>query len=125
VDNQAGNVGQWGSTPRMRQHKGLDINTKLCYDNSMKKDLFKQCYDLWGENSQLNQTIEECSELIKAITKWNRGIGTKEQMAEEVADVELMCQELRFILGDKLVNKYRRAKIKHVKELLDEGNPEP
>lgn len=53
----------------------------------------------YGLERQLDQTIEECSELIKAIMKWKRGedidvLGLIYDVAEEIADVWIMLNQL-------------------------------
>lgn len=42
---------------------------------------------VWGENGQKAILQEECSELISALARYNRGRTGKEPVAEEVADV--------------------------------------
>jgi NTP pyrophosphatase (non-canonical NTP hydrolase) len=50
------------------------------------------CVDIFnhfGESKQLLQLIQECSELIKAITK-----GDRENFIEELADVSVMIDQI-------------------------------
>lgn len=49
----------------------------------------------FGEVSQERQAIEECSELIEAICHKYRG--RKHNIAEEIADVEIMLEQLKII----------------------------
>ena len=60
-------------------------------------------YDL---ENQCRQCIEEMAELTKAICKdgRNRDIATILHMAEEVADVIIMVEQLRLLLGKELVD---------------------
>jgi len=71
-------------------------------------EIYKQAVDAFGASAQLMMIIEECSELIQAISKWIRAIKNPiknpgylhkvaTNMAEEIADVEIMCQQIRFI----------------------------
>ena len=53
----------------------------------------------WGVDAQLVMVIEECSELTKEVTKKLRGHQRPENMKEELADVLVMCEQLRIILG--------------------------
>ena len=64
----------------------------------------------FGEEAQERQAIEECSELIEAICHKHRG--RKHNIAEEIADVEIMLEQLKIInnCGDK-VAKIRKSKI--------------
>ncbi len=74
------------------------------------------CYE-----GQTEQLIEECAELIQAVQKIKRAAqgsgGTVEettaQMAEEIADVMIMCEQVKFYLAaldepveiDSIINK--------------------
>lgn len=70
--------------------------------------LYEGAVKKFGERSQLLQTIEEMSELSKAILKYIRfqdfGHGNEEQVmaeiAEERADVGIMLNQLHVIFGD-------------------------
>lgn len=58
----------------------------------------------WGYAIQKVVAMEECSELIEAIT--NSTIREPHNVEEEVADIEIMCIQLRVIYGNKEVDKY-------------------
>lgn len=49
----------------------------------------------FGEEAQERQAIEECSELIQAICHKQRG--REHNIAEEIADVEIMLEQLKII----------------------------
>lgn len=75
----------------------------------------------YGKLLQLNQTIQELSELIKAITK-NEG-NRREQILEELADVYIMLGQLKLIfefdeeiVGKKIDEKLTRTIEKIEKE---------
>ncbi len=77
--------------------------------------------DKWGVDAQLNVAIEELSELIKEICKDKRGFGVPKQIAEEVADVEIMCEQLRFIYGlDDAVDEWKDYKLKRLEKRLED-----
>ena len=64
----------------------------------------------FGEQAQENQTIEECAELIQAINHKHRG--REHNIPEEIADVEIMLEQLKIInnCADE-VREIRRQKI--------------
>lgn len=75
-------------------------------------ELYLQAKDKWGVNVQLDVAIEELSELIKEICKVKRGMGTIHNLSEEVADVEIMCEQLRFIFDiDFVVDTWKESKL--------------
>ena len=51
----------------------------------------------YGLESQLDQTTEECGELIAVINKFKRD-GDVEHLIEERADVEIMLDQLKYLL---------------------------
>jgi NTP pyrophosphatase (non-canonical NTP hydrolase) len=68
------------------------------------KKVLKDAIERYGEMRQVLKTIEECSELITAILHhFNDGKVKKRFVAEEVADVMIMCRQMAMILGEELV----------------------
>lgn len=87
----------------------------------MIKQLYQKVMDKWGVDAQLNVAIEELSELIKEICKDKRDYGIPDQIAEEVADVEIMCEQLRFIYDfDEAVDKWKAYKLKRLEKRLED-----
>lgn len=58
-------------------------------------EILKAAIRTFGEEAQERQAIEECSELIQAICHKHRG--RKHNIAEEIADVEIMLNQLKII----------------------------
>lgn len=70
----------------------------------------KKVADYYGYEEQSNQLIEECAELIQALNKYRRA-GGKEQktdigvldalanVIEELADVEVMLDQIKYLLN--------------------------
>jgi len=58
------------------------------------KELCKEALAKWGAEAQLDQTIEECAELIQAIQKHRRR-GEIRNLIEEAVDVEIMIDQLK------------------------------
>lgn len=52
---------------------------------------------VFGYDNQKNIAIEELSELIKEITKDKRGQCDREHLLEELCDVEIMIQQLKYM----------------------------
>lgn len=73
-------------------------------------EIFKLAIKTFGEKAQEEVAIEECSELIQAITHKHRG--REHNIAEEVADVEIMLEQLKIINQcASEVKKIRKVKI--------------
>ena len=71
----------------------------------------KKVADYYGYEAQSNQLVEECAELIQAISKYRRAVlckgqpvaeGVKvvalENIKEEIADVEVMIEQVKYLL---------------------------
>lgn len=80
-----------------------------------KTEIFKMAITANGSTQQEIVAIEECSELIQAITHKHRG--RKHNLAEEIADVEIMLEQLKIIncCTDEVeqVKKYKIERLLH------------
>ena len=78
-----------------------------------EKEIFNAAIRVFGRQAQEEVAIEECSELIQAITHKHRG--REHNIAEEVADVEIMCEQLKIINNcASEVKEIRQQKIKRL-----------
>lgn len=76
-------------------------------------EIMKAAIKCNGEEYQENMAIEECSELIQAINHKHRG--RKHNIAEEIADVEIVLEELKIINNcHKEVEEIRKRKIERL-----------
>jgi hypothetical protein len=91
-----------------------------------EKEMFEKARQKWGVGSQVNMLAEESAELSVASLHLNRAIKDKteawEKFAEEVADVEIMIEEMKqyfpVLIGK--VNLYRQLKLQRLSKLLKE-----
>lgn len=84
-----------------------------------RKLVYERAVDRWGIKGQLLMVIEEMSELTKEICKSFRGKDNLDQIAEETADVIIMLEQLRMILGlDDMIREHMEKKIKRLEERL-------
>ena len=76
----------------------------------------------FGKEAQCRQVMEECAELIQAVSKNLRSAGAKENLIEEMADVGIMLDQLRimFEIKDTEINKIRCEKMKQIKRMVEE-----
>lgn len=83
----------------------------------------------YGIKSQEQVAIEECAELIQAITKSNRKkksphelIASIEDIAGEIADVLIMCEQLAYLYGiGEVVNEQIEFKISRQLDRMEKG----
>jgi len=88
-----------------------------------EEEINKKCIAIWGENEQIRQTIEECAELIVQLAKYGRNINssTGVQICDEIADVEIMCQQMRLIFDplNVAVDKIKDIKLLSLERRLE------
>ena len=68
-----------------------------------KTYLFRQALARYGLSNQLTVAMEECGELTQALSKYLRADAdreaSREAIAEEIADVQIMCEQVALFLG--------------------------
>jgi NTP pyrophosphatase (non-canonical NTP hydrolase) len=62
-------------------------------------DVCAEALKRYGAPAQVNMTKEECAELIVALSHFERGRGSKAEIAEEIADVAIMLEQMTLMLG--------------------------
>jgi len=93
----------------------------------MENNIYKKIVDTWGVESQLNMVTEEIGELLQAISKYRRSYNKDDEtkakaydhLCEEVADVENMINQMRYMLDSELIDKYKEAKLERISKKLD------
>ena len=87
----------------------------------------REAVEVYGEDMQITVAIEELSELIKELCKYKRGIGSEIHIAEEMADVKIILEELEIIFDNKrrvdiwYKDKVERLKWKVGKDYIEIG----
>jgi len=81
-------------------------------DKQQEQKIFRDAIDYFGDTSQKIMVIEEMSELIKELCKELRDRGNIENIAEEVADVEITLSQIKMIYDiEEAVSKQRDYKL--------------
>ena len=82
------------------------------------QDKIQTIADHYGLQHQLNKTVEELIELVQAIQDYSFKLGMyddevgTEHVAEEIADVTIMLDQLQYLLECKeTVDLYREVKV--------------
>lgn len=74
-------------------------------------NIYQKSVNHYGKIPQLRKTQEECGELVAAIGQWLDSRINLKELATEVADVEIMCKQIRVIIGDDVVDSEKMQKI--------------
>ena len=64
-------------------------------------EIYEQAVKHYGKLNQIVKAMEECGELIRALARWAEGEPVIGNVCEEIADVEIMLEQVKIILGDK------------------------
>lgn len=87
------------------------------------RDTLRAAIKKWGKQSQLNMFHEEIGELLQAVNKFNRkhDFETRDNLLEEIADVEIMLAQLKIIIGGNPnagIHVHKREKLERLKKRL-------
>ena len=86
-----------------------------------KQEILKLAIYTYGAQAQEMVLLEEMSELQKEICKHWRGRDNTRAIAEEIADVEIMLEQMKMIFQcDDAVKLYRIQKLKRLERRLSE-----
>jgi NTP pyrophosphatase (non-canonical NTP hydrolase) len=79
---------------------------------NINESIIDRSVDNYGEEIQSTVCMEECAELIQAISKAKRGKINRDNMIEEIADV-LICIEMlkqMYMISEDKINKWIEKK---------------
>lgn len=87
-----------------------------------KRSTLIQAICHYGQQMQMLVAIEEMSELTKEIVKHRRGEDNRRQVAEEIADVGIMLEQLELMFNCmELTQDIREEKLARLKKRLEEN----
>ena len=100
-----------------------DIEKQTTFENEKKeideREIYRQALEKWGSQAQIFMLFEEMAELQNAICKAMRGRTSFLAVAEEIADVEIMLEQMKILFNiDEAVLKYRKYKTDRLVERL-------
>lgn len=79
-----------------------------------ERGLFADALAEYGEDAQIEQTVEECAELIQAIYGDDR-----DAVIDELADVRIMVAQLSLLVGEGEVASRIEYKMDRLRDRLD------
>lgn len=84
-----------------------------------KKDIYKKALNKWGAEAQTIMVFEEMAELQKELCKAIRNNYSLDDLAEEIADVEIMLEQMKilFMIEDS-VQEQKKYKLQRLREAL-------
>lgn len=95
------------------------MNT-ITYEERAK--IYAHAADTFGRDTQIIVAIEEMSELIKELCKVERLDGRLDCLAEEIADVTIMLEQLRSLYDvNDLVCAFMDTKVKRLADRIEKA----
>lgn len=89
--------------------------------------IMQQAIETYGVQAQCDVAIEEMAELTKAIVKirrvaddYGKTQAALENLLEEIADVDIMIEQMKIMWGPKPVEEYRRKKLERLDRRLND-----
>lgn len=92
-----------------------------------EKSIFEQAVECWGPVSQVGMVNEEAGELITVLNQWIRGRVSASRVAEEVADMSIVLDQIQHIIAmngmdpekfSLMVGRFREQKLVRLQEIL-------
>lgn len=88
----------------------------------LRRDTYTAAVEAYGKHSQLIVAMEEMAELTKELSKNIRGAQNITAISEEIADVEIMLEQLKVIFSNRAeVDRERSEKLKRLAGRLIEA----
>ena len=85
-----------------------------------KIEVYKKALETWGQETQITMVFEEMSELQKELCKALRGEKVAGNIAEEIADVEIMLEQMKLLFEiESLVRANKMYKLERLDERLE------
>jgi NTP pyrophosphatase (non-canonical NTP hydrolase) len=73
------------------------------------REVCEKAVNTYGRDIQMIIAMEECGELIQALSKYLRG--KEHNVEEEIADMEIMIQQLKIMFDSKSIDEWVEKKI--------------
>lgn len=94
-----------------------------------ERAICREAVDTYGTEQQMVVAVEELSELQKELCKHLRGDGNPRAMMEEIADVEIMLEQVKYMMSgddgrcrvgvDAGIEAWKQCKLARLRERLD------
>ncbi|MDD3493800.1 MAG: hypothetical protein PHZ19_09935 [Candidatus Thermoplasmatota archaeon] len=86
-----------------------------------RTELYRLALERWGVQAQVGMAVEECAEFVVAVMKQGRNVNgaTTEDLCGEIADVEIMMEQMHVIFNHDTIEKLKKQKLERLAGLLE------
>lgn len=86
-----------------------------------RDEILKNALSHYGGNMQMIIAMEEMAELIKELSKFLRGAHNEDAIAEEIADVRIMLDQMEILFDCAgAAAAYQAAKVERLRKRLED-----
>lgn len=87
----------------------------------MIDNVYQRAIDKWGNGHQMDMATEEAAEVIQAIIHYKRGRCGSDVVCGELADLQIMIEQMKLIFGPKLFAKIFNEKLEALRNKLGDS----
>lgn len=87
--------------------------------NDSQKSIIVHAINHFGVDHQIDKAIEELGELITALSRRRLDRSNRQDIAEEIADVLIMANQLRIIYGGEMVDDFIDQKLLRLRKYIN------
>jgi len=84
---------------------------------SAQDKIITDALEVFGADHQIDKCIEECGELIAALTRYRDGRATVTEVVDELADVGVMRRQMVKVFGPAAVDRRTAEKMERLATL--------
>lgn len=85
--------------------------------------LYRAALEVFGDSRQIEKTFEEIGEFMEALIKCKYGRDKMPHLAEEIADVHIMLDQMAVLFGCVAeVERMKRYKLRRLEQRIEEAN---
>lgn len=90
-------------------------------DKEQRRELYRTALQKYGVMPQVLMVVEECGELLSALSKYNRNRIEAPEVITELADVSIMVEQMSELLGYDEYEKEKERKLNRLQNRLQNG----
>lgn len=88
-------------------------------NDTEKRELYLKAVNTFGANQQIIKAMEELGELSTALARYfTKSKSNTSNINEEIADVEIMLNQLRLIFSNAEIDKHKKEKLERLKGVV-------
>ena len=93
---------------------------------AIDKEVFREALEVFGVETQLRKLSEEVAEMLEAVCKCADGRDTVQHLAEEIADVRIMLDQMCILYDCELVSAEQySSKVERLRDRVKEAGGAP